>query len=65
MEIEQEWGMSIYLIVMRGTDENDGSIVRNVKSASGSYLSEKYLGDDTPEQQSGFICDCWRHYGNQ
>lgn len=41
--------MTTHLIVMGGTDENDRAIVRNVKSPSGSYLSEEYLGDYAPE----------------
>jgi hypothetical protein len=61
----REWiKMSTDLIMMGGTDENDGAIVRNVKGASGSYLSEEYLGYYAPKYQRSFICQCWGHYGN-
>jgi hypothetical protein len=46
---------------MRGADEDDWPITRDVESTAGPYLSEEYLGNHPPKHQSRFICD-FRHF---
>lgn len=52
-----------YLIVMRGADKDDWTIVRDVESTAGAHFSEEYLGDYPPKHQRNVIRD-WRHVGN-
>lgn len=52
----------IYLIVMRSSDENNGSISWNVESASWPNLSEEDINDSAPEDE-GRVVDQVRRQG--
>jgi hypothetical protein len=46
-----------YLVMVRGANEYDWPIPGNIESATGPYFSEEYLGNYSPEHESGFVCD--------
>lgn len=45
----------LYLIVMRSSDENNGSISWNIESASGANLSEEDINDGAPEDEGRVV----------
>lgn len=44
-----------YLVMMRRRDKYNGTIFRNVIRSSWSNLSEEYVDDSLPEQQSEVV----------
>jgi len=52
-----------YLVVVRGSDKYDGSIARNVKSASGADFTEEDVDNETPEKNRGIIAEFVRMLG--
>lgn len=53
----QRGTMDTHLVMMGGTNEDDGAITGDVESTTWTYLSEEYLGNYPPEHQSSFISD--------
>ena len=52
-----------HLVVVRRTDKDDGTIVRDIESTSWPDLAEEDVGDGLPEEQSCLV-DEVRMLGN-